>query len=192
MEGRVHVPVASETAGEPSCSVSASSETPRQGLGRAIPSPPRPRPGSSRILVASASIAPLAGRPIRVSIPSYAYVSHDWQGMAKRAMGRRSNHLFTIPYRRCRDYGSLRTTIPHFFTGIGYDTDHRDPCVVHRSPPRPRQRRPRHDQLQHPLGLGTPPGQESTRHGMSPTVEAILTRRQQGLLRLQQPRAWPA
>ena len=71
---------------------------PRQGLGRAIPSPPRLRPGSSRILVASASIAPLAGRPIRVSIPSYAYVSHDWQGMAKRAMGRRSNHLFTIPY----------------------------------------------------------------------------------------------
>ena len=98
MEGRVHVPVALETAGEPSCSVSASSETPRQSLGRAIPSPPRPRPGSSRILIASASIAPLAGRPIRVSIPSYAYVSHDWQGMAKRAMGRRSNHLFTIPY----------------------------------------------------------------------------------------------
>jgi len=98
MEGRVHVPVVLETAGGPSCSVSASSETPRQGLGRAIPSPPRPRPGSSRILVASASIAPLAGRPIRVSTPSYAYVSHDWQGMAKGAMGRRSNHLFTISY----------------------------------------------------------------------------------------------
>ena len=98
MEGRVHVSVASETAGEPSCSVSTSSETPRQGLGRAIPSLPRLRPGSSRILIASASIAPLAGRPIRVSIPSYAYVSHDWQGMAKRVMGRRSNHLFTIPY----------------------------------------------------------------------------------------------
>ena len=66
MEGRVHVPVVLETADEPICSVSASSETPRQGLGRAI--------------------------------PSYAYVSHDWQGMAKGAMGRRSNHLFTIPY----------------------------------------------------------------------------------------------
>ena len=67
MEGRVHVPVVSETAGEPSCSVSASSETPRQGLGCALPSPPRPRLGSSRILVASASIAPLAGRPIHVT-----------------------------------------------------------------------------------------------------------------------------
>ena len=83
MEGRVHVPVASERVGEPSCSVSASSETPRQGLERAIPSHPRQRPGSSRIVVASASIAPLAGRPIRVSIPSYAYVSHDWQGIVK-------------------------------------------------------------------------------------------------------------
>ena len=98
MEGQVHVPVVSKTAGEPNCSFYTSSETPRQGLRRTIPSPPRPRPGSSRILVASASIAPLAGRPIRVSIPSYAYVSHDWQGMAKRAMGRQSNHLFTIPY----------------------------------------------------------------------------------------------
>ena len=98
MEGRVHVPVDSETAGEPSYSVSASSETPQQGLGRTIPSLPLLGPGSSHILIASASIAPLACRPIRVSIPSYAYVSHDWQGMAKRAMGRRSNHLFTIPY----------------------------------------------------------------------------------------------
>ena len=98
MEGQVHVPVVLETAGEPNCSFYASSETPRQGLRRAIPSPPRSRPGSSRILVVSASTAPLAGRPIRVGTPSYAYVSHDWQGMAKGAMGWRSNHLFTIPY----------------------------------------------------------------------------------------------
>ena len=51
---------------------------PRQGLGRAIPSPPRPRPGSSRILVASASTVPLASRHIRLNAPSRAYyVSHD-------------------------------------------------------------------------------------------------------------------
>ena len=43
---------------------SASSETPQQGLRRTIPSLPRSRLGSSRILVASASIVPLASRPI--------------------------------------------------------------------------------------------------------------------------------
>ena len=78
MEGQVHVPVVSETAGEPNCSFYASSETPRQGLRRTIPSPPRPRPGSSRILVASTSTVPLASRHIRLSAPGQTYyVSHD-------------------------------------------------------------------------------------------------------------------
>ena len=98
MEGQVQVPVVLATADEPSCSFSASPETPRQGLGCTVPSPPRPRPGSSRILVISASTAPLAGHPIRVSTPGYTYVSHDWQGIATGAMGRRSNLIFTIPY----------------------------------------------------------------------------------------------
>ena len=84
------------------CSLSnsrASSETPRQGLGRTIPSPPRPRPGSSRILVASASTVPLASRPICLSAPGHTYyVSHDGQGIATGAMGQWSNLLFTIPY----------------------------------------------------------------------------------------------
>ena len=72
---------------------------PRQGLGRTFPSPLRPRPGSSRILVDSASAAPLASRPIRVSAPGHTYYdSHDGQGTATGAMGRRSNLLFTIPY----------------------------------------------------------------------------------------------
>ena len=88
MKGQVHVPVVSETAGEPNCSFYASFETPRQGLRHTIPSPPWPRPGSSRILVVSASTAPLAGRPIRASTPSYTYVSHDWHGIATGAMGR--------------------------------------------------------------------------------------------------------
>ena len=96
MEGQVHVPVVSETAGEPNCSFYASSETPRQGLRRTIPSPPRPRPGSSRILVVSASTTPLAGRPIRVSTPGCAYVSHDWQGQGRWDGGRIS--FFTIPH----------------------------------------------------------------------------------------------
>ena len=78
---------------------SASSETPRQGLGCTIPSPPRPRPGSSRILIDSASTAPLASRPIHVSVPGHTYyVSHDGQGTATGVMERRSNLLFTIPY----------------------------------------------------------------------------------------------
>ena len=72
---------------------------PRQGLGRTIPSPPRLRPGSSHILVASASTVPLASHPIRLSAPGHTYyVSHDWQGTATGAMGQRSNLLFTIPY----------------------------------------------------------------------------------------------
>ena len=80
-------------------SFSASSETPRQGLGCTIPSPPRPRPGSSRILVASTSTVPLASRHIRLSAPGHTYyVSHDWQGTATGAMGQLSNLLFTIPY----------------------------------------------------------------------------------------------
>ena len=67
---------------------SASSETPRQGLGRTILSPPRPRPSSSRILAAFASTVPLASRPIRLSAPSHTYyISHDWQGTATGAMG---------------------------------------------------------------------------------------------------------
>ena len=82
MEGQVHVPVVSKTAGEPNCSFYTSSETPRQGLRRTIPSLPRPKPGSSRILVVPASTAPLAGHPIHVSTPGCAYVSHDWQGIA--------------------------------------------------------------------------------------------------------------
>ena len=94
MEGQVHVPIVSEIAGEPNCSFYASSETSRQGLRRNIPSPPRPRLGSSHILVVSASTAPLAGRPIHVSTPGCAYISHDWQGIATGAMGRRSNLLF--------------------------------------------------------------------------------------------------
>ena len=99
MEGQVHVPVVSETAGKPNCSSSASSETPRQGLGRTFPSPLRLRPGSSRILVDSASATPLASRPIRVSAHGHTYYdSHDGQGTATGAMGRRSNLLFTIPY----------------------------------------------------------------------------------------------
>ena len=65
MEGQVQVPVVSATAEEPSCSFSASSETP-QGLGRTVLSLPRPRLGSSRILVASASTIPLAGCPIHL------------------------------------------------------------------------------------------------------------------------------
>ena len=78
MEGQVHVPVASETVGEPNCSFYASSETPQWGLRRTIPSPPRPRPGSSRILVASASTVPLASRHIRLNVPGCTYyVSHD-------------------------------------------------------------------------------------------------------------------
>ena len=98
MEGQVQVPVVSAIAGEPSCSFSASSETPRQGLGRTFPSPPWPRPGSSRILVVSTSTAPLASRPIRVSAPGHTYyVSHDGQGTAIGAMGRWSNLLFYHP-----------------------------------------------------------------------------------------------
>ena len=99
MEGQVYVPVVSETVGKTNCSSSASSETPRQGLGHTIPSSPRPRPGSSRILIASASTVPLASRPIRLSAPSHTYyISHDWQGTATGVMGQRSNLLFTIPY----------------------------------------------------------------------------------------------
>ena len=70
MEGQVQVPVVSATADEPSCSFSASPETPRQGLGRTFPSPLRPRPGSSRILVASASTIPLVGCPIHLMRPN--------------------------------------------------------------------------------------------------------------------------
>ena len=44
----------------------------------------------------------------------------------------------------------------------------------------------------HLPGLGEPPSQKFTRHGMSPTEEAMLTKRQRGLLRLQEPWAWPA
>ena len=99
MEGQVHIPVVSETAGKPNCSSSASSETPRQGLGHTFPSPLQPRPDSTRILIDSASAAPLVSRPIRVTTPGHTYYdSHDGQGTATGAMGRRSNLLFTIPY----------------------------------------------------------------------------------------------
>ena len=98
MEGQVYVPVVSETAGKTNCSSSASSETPRQGLGRTFPSPPRPRPGSSRILVVFASTAPLASRPIHVSASGHTYYdSHDGQGTTTGAMGRRSNRPFYHP-----------------------------------------------------------------------------------------------
>ena len=99
MKGQVHVPVVSETAGEPNCSFYALSETPGQGLRRTIPSSPRPRPGSSRILVASASTVPLASCSIRLNAPGHTYYdSHDGQGTTTGAMGRWSNLLFTIPY----------------------------------------------------------------------------------------------
>ena len=98
MEGQVQVPIVSATAEEPSCSFSASFETPRQGLGRTVLSPPRPRPGSSRILVASASTIPLAGCPIhlmRLNAPATSATTGRVQQQERWDNGQIS--FFTMP-----------------------------------------------------------------------------------------------
>ena len=96
MEGQVQVPVVSATAGEPNCSFSASSETPRQGLGRTVPSPPRPRPGSSRILIASASIVPLAGCPIHL-MPLRAPTTSATTGRVQQQERWDNGQIFFLP-----------------------------------------------------------------------------------------------